>query len=148
MTERFSIGELGRRTGCKVVTIRYYEQIGLLDAPERGEGGHRVYERAHLDRLSFIRRARDLGFSHDDIRSLLTLSTGPAAGPCQAVDHVAAAHLDAVRAKISDLRRLELILVSVLDQCGRTTVEACCVLDALRAPSAEDGVRPAFVTTV
>jgi len=90
--------------------------------------------------------------AHPDKRicrcSLLTLSTGPAAGPCQAVDHVAAAHLDAVRAKISDLRRLELILVSVLDQCGRTTVEACCVLDALRAPSAEDGVRPAFVTTV
>ncbi|WP_409021081.1 MerR family DNA-binding protein [Brevundimonas vesicularis] len=107
-----------------------------------------MYERAHLDRLSFIRRARDLGFSHEEIRSLLTLSTGPAAGPCQAVDHVAADHLEAVRAKISDLRRLEKTLVSVLDQCGRTTVDACCVLDALRAPSAEDGARPAFVSAV
>ncbi|MGA0544390.1 MerR family transcriptional regulator [Brevundimonas sp. VNH65] len=148
MAERLSIGELGRRTGCKVVTIRYYERIGLLDEPDRGEGGHRIYERAHLDRLSFIRRARDLGFSHEEIRSLLTLSTGPAAGPCQAVDHVAADHLEAVRAKISDLRRLEKTLVSVLDQCGRTTVDACCVLDALRAPSAEDGARPAFVSAV
>lgn len=138
MTERFSIGQLSRRTGCKVVTVRYYERIGLLDDPERGEGGHRVYGRKHLDRLSFVRRARDLGFSHEDIRSLLTLSAGPSGSPCQAVDRVAAEHLDVVRAKISDLRALEQTLVSVLEQCGRSTVENCCVLDALRAPPTVD----------
>ncbi len=133
MTETFSIGQLGRKTDCKVVTIRYYEKIGLLDEPRRGEGGHRIYDRGHLTRLAFVRRARELGFSLDDIRSLIALSSGPAAKSCEAADAVATLHLAAVREKIRDLRALEQTLVSVLDRCGQTTVEDCLVLDALRS---------------
>ena len=138
MVENFSIGDLGRRTGCKVVTIRYYERIGVLEAPRRGEGGHRIYGQDHLDRLAFVRRARDLGFSLDAVRSLLSLSGGSTSAPCGAVDAVATEHLAEVRAKIADLRRLEDTLVSVLDRCGRTTVQDCRVLDALRERSSTE----------
>ena len=68
---RLPIGMLSRRTGCKIETIRYYEKIGLLSAPARSDGGHRLYGHGHLMRLGFVRRARELGFTLDEIRALL-----------------------------------------------------------------------------
>jgi len=84
----YAIGELSRRTGVKVPTIRYYEQMGLISAPDRSEGNQRRYERADLERLTFIRHARDLGFPIEAIRELLSLSRHPDE-PCERADHIA-----------------------------------------------------------
>jgi len=84
----YSIGDLSRRTGVKIPTIRYYEQMGLIAAPERSEGNQRRYERSELERLAFIRHARDLGLSIDSIRDLLALSQHPER-PCGEADRIA-----------------------------------------------------------
>lgn len=135
----FSIGELGRLTGCRVVTIRYYEGIGILPEPGRTAGRHRVYGRAHLERLAFIRKGRDLGFSLDSIRSLLRLSARRPGTSCAEVDQIAVSHLTEVRGKIADLKALETVLVHALEGCGRTSVEDCQVLDALRGDAEDRG---------
>lgn len=132
MQENFSIGELGQFTGCQVVTIRYYEKIGILPEPSRSAGGHRIYGTAHRDRLAFIRKARDLGFTLDTVRSLLSLSERPDGEPCADVDQIATHHLADVRHKIASLKSLETTLVRLLGVCSHTTVEECSILDALR----------------
>ncbi len=132
MRDHFSIGELGRLASCQVVTIRYYEKIGMLPEPDRSAGGHRVYSGAHRERLTFIRKARELGFTLDTVRSLLSLSEQPQGEPCADIDRIAVQHLANVRGKIADLRSLEATLERMLDVCGHTTVEQCRVLDALR----------------
>lgn len=132
MRENFSIGELGQRTGCQVVTIRYYEKIGMLPEPERSRGGHRKYSAMHFDRLTFIRKARELGFTLDTVRSLLSLSERPEGDSCEGVDRIAARHLAEVRDKIAALKSIETTLVGLLDVCGHTTVEGCRILDVLR----------------
>lgn len=73
-SSRLTIGPLSKRTGCNIETIRYYERVGLLPAPGRSPGGYRLYEDQHLKRLTFIRRARALGFSIDEVRKLLRLA--------------------------------------------------------------------------
>lgn len=102
----FSIGDLAARSGTTVQTIRYYEQSGLMPSPPRTGGGQRRYARAHLDRLKFIRHARELGFSVDAIRELLRLSAHPDA-PCEAADKIAAAQLAEVERKIARLNALK-----------------------------------------
>ena len=99
------IGELAKETGVKVVTIRYYEQIGVLPAPNRTGGNYRTYREEHAQRLRFIRRCRDLGFSLDQVRDLFRLSAenGPS---CAEVCRVAERHLKAIEAKLADLNRL------------------------------------------
>jgi DNA-binding transcriptional MerR regulator len=87
-----SIGDLARKTATKVETIRYYERIGLLPAPARTAGGQRAYAPDHLRRLAFVRRARDLGFTLDQVRTLLDLADQPDHA-CAAVDEVARIHL-------------------------------------------------------
>ena len=113
----FSIGELSNRTGVKVPTIRYYEQAGLIPPPERSAGNQRRYSDQGLERLAFIRHARDLGFALDDIRELIELSNHPDQG-CNEAHEIAGRHLVAVRERISNLRRLEkeLRLLSVHDK--------------------------------
>ena len=86
-----TIGELGRRTDTKVETIRYYDRIGLLAAPSRTAGNYRAYDAEHLNRLSFIRRSRDLGFSLDQVRALLDLADQRDRS-CETVDAIAKAH--------------------------------------------------------
>src|SRR3546814_4728527 len=97
---------LSRRTGCNIETIRYYEKIGLLPAPARSDGGHRLYGHGHLMRLGFVRRARELGFMLDEIRALLRLAEDRDR-PCAEAREVAAAHLTDIRTKIADLQRSE-----------------------------------------
>lgn len=126
----FAIGELGRLTDTKVETIRYYERIGLLPAPARTTGNYRAYGQEHLNRLSFIRRSRDLGFSLDQVRALLDLSDDRGRS-CEAVDGVAKEHLAEVDRKIADLRALRRELASMIDQCRCGTIAECRIIETL-----------------
>ncbi len=125
------IGDLARTTGTKVVTIRYYEKIGLLAAPLRSAGNYRSYDAAALARLRFIRRCRDLGFSLDQIRELLDLSSD-VARPCADVDAITANHLADVERKIADLHALAQELRRISTTCdGGGTISNCRILDAI-----------------
>lgn len=126
----YSIGDLSRRTGVKVPTIRYYEQMGLIAAPDRSEGNQRRYERAELERLTFIRHARDLGFPIEAIRELLSLSGHPDE-PCERADQIAREQLVEVREKIGRLQKLEQELDRIVSHCGNHTVGDCYVIRAL-----------------
>ena len=126
-----SIGELSRRSEVKVPTIRYYEQIGLLDEPERSEGNQRRYERADLERLTFIRHARDLGFDIEAIRELVELGAHPEK-PCAGADRIAGDHLAAVRDRIARLQQLERELTRIVRLCTAAgPAGECRVLEAL-----------------
>lgn len=131
-----SIGALSHQTGVNIETIRYYEKIELMRAPPRTRGGHRTYEPEHVNRLRFIRRARDLGFGIEEIRALLTLSAGGANSCAQARD-IAAVHLADVRAKLEDLAKLEAILSNTIAQCdarcGDGAAPSCPVFETLES---------------
>jgi DNA-binding transcriptional MerR regulator len=131
MNATFQIGDLAKRTGVKVVTIRYYEQAGLMPVCERTTGNYRVYAREHLERLHFVRRCRDLGFSLEQIKNMLLLSaTG--APTCANVCDVAAGHLKEVEAKIADLRRLASELRRLRSSCnGKRSSRECRIIAAL-----------------
>jgi len=134
-----AIGELGRLTGTKVETIRYYERIGLLTAPERTAGNYRAYSPEDLNRLSFIRRSRDLGFSLDQVRALLDLSDDRNR-PCEAIDGIAREHLAEVDRKIADLRALRRELGSMISQCRCGTVADCRIIEALSPRVSQSGI--------
>ncbi|APX21681.1 MAG: MerR family transcriptional regulator [Rhodobacteraceae bacterium] len=126
-----SIGTLAKRTGTKVQTIRYYEQIGLMPEPGRTGGGQRRYGDAELDRLAFIRHSRDLGFPLDAIRELLDLSDSPERS-CAQVDDVARKQLKAVQARIARLQSLETELRRMIGACQSDRVADCRILEVLR----------------
>ena len=127
----FSIGELSKRTKVKIPTIRYYEEMGLLTEAERTSGNQRRYNTAGLERLSFIRHARDLGFSIEAILSLIELQEHPDRS-CQAATEIATSQLTDVRAKIKRLRALEKELVRMSQGCESDGVsEDCYVLASL-----------------
>ncbi|MEM8820024.1 MAG: helix-turn-helix domain-containing protein [Pseudomonadota bacterium] len=130
-----AIGTLAKRTGTKVQTIRYYEQIGLLPEPGRTEGGQRRYGDDDLDRLAFIRHARQLGFTLEAIRELLDLSDNPGHS-CADVDRIAHRQLKEVEARIARLVALRKELKRMLAECSRDTVSDCRVLEVLRDHSA------------
>lgn len=124
------IGDLARKTGTKVETIRFYEKIGLLPMPARTAGNYRDYGEPHLARLSFVRRARHLGFTLDQVRALLALSDDRDRS-CDAVDAVAREHLAEIDRKISDLRALRRELDDIISQCSHGTISECRIIDAL-----------------
>lgn len=126
-----SIGTLGKRTGTKVQTIRYYEQIGLMPEPDRTEGGQRRYGDVELDRLAFIRHSRELGFSLEAIRELLDLSDSPERS-CAQVDAVAQRQLKEVEARIGRLEALRIELRRMLSECNSDRVADCRILEVLR----------------
>lgn len=126
-----SIGTLAKRTGTKVQTIRYYEQIGLMPEPGRSEGGQRRYGAAELDRLAFIRHSRQLGFSLEAIRELLDLSDSPERS-CAQVDAVAQKQLREVEARIARLEALRLELRRMIGECRADRVANCRILEVLR----------------
>ena len=125
-----SIGDLAARTGTKVETIRYYERTRLMPLPARTAGNHRAYAQLHADRLAFIRHSRELGFSLEDVRALLTVSDDPHQ-PCAAVDAIARRHLGAVRSRIARLQALEAALARMVNECGRGQVATCRVVEVL-----------------
>ena len=137
MENTMSIGALAKATGTKVETVRWYEQVGLLPAPTRTSGNYRVYDAAHLGRLSFIRRARDLGFSLDQVRALLDIA-GQQDRSCEGVDVIARAHLDEVDRKIADLQALRRELDSLIGQCRQGRVEECRIIEALAPTRSSD----------
>jgi Cu(I)-responsive transcriptional regulator len=130
LTETFTIGELARIADTKVETIRYYERIGLLPPPPRTRGNYRAYTRSHLERLSFIRRGRELGFSLDAVRDLLRLSDDRKRS-CAEIDELARAHLADVDSKLVDLVELRRVLHQLIDQCQHGTVADCRIIQAL-----------------
>lgn len=126
----FKIGTLSKKTGCQIETIRYYERIGLMPNPDRTERGHRVYGSEHEKRLSFIRRARGLDFSLDEIRYLL--QAAEADNPsCADVEKFAGKHLSLIQAKIKDLRAMEKIMKSLLNECQGNRTLGCPLINVL-----------------
>jgi MerR family transcriptional regulator, mercuric resistance operon regulatory protein len=125
-----SIGALSQQTGVHIETIRYYERIKMLATPPRTAGGRRVYGERHRRTLGFIRRARDLGFSLDEIRALMDLD-GPGRASCEEVRTIASLHLANVRAKLADLARLEAVLSEAVGQCAANISPVCPVLGIL-----------------
>jgi MerR family mercuric resistance operon transcriptional regulator len=129
-TKGLQRAELAKRTGCNLETIRYYEQIGLMPEPPRTAGGYRAYDHEHVKRLAFIRRSRELGFSLEEIRSLLRLVDG-GNYTCAEVRDMTLQHSAEVRRKIADLRRLERSLKEMAAQCSGDTVPECPIIDVL-----------------
>ena len=126
-----TIGNLAKKTGAKVQTIRYYEQIGLMPEPGRTEGGQRRYTDTELDRLSFIRHSRQLGFSLDAIRELLDLGDHPNR-PCQEADSIARRQLKQVERRMARLKALRTELQRMVDECSGGKTADCRVLEVLR----------------
>lgn len=117
----FPIGEAARRSGVTIETIRYYEREGIVPLAERSANGRRRYDVAAVARLRFVKRCRDLGFSISEVKALLSLASDESSN-CAKVKHIGEDHLDDVRGKIADLRRLETALVELLSHCeaGKT----------------------------
>jgi DNA-binding transcriptional MerR regulator len=125
-----TIGQLGSTTGTNVETIRYYERIGLLPEPRRTAANYRAYGIGHAHRLGFIRRARELGFSIEEIRELLSLAERKESS-CAAVDRLVGGHLATVEQKITALQRLRRELRETLRACQGGRIAECRVIEAL-----------------
>lgn len=150
--ERLQRAELARRTGCNLETVRYYEKVGLLPEPPRTEKGYRSYKSGHERRLRFVMRARELGFSLDEVRTLLRL-VGERDQPCAEASRLASIHLADVQAKIADLRRMEAALAEAVARCGDGARPVCPLIELLSrdednagqaatAPAFGHGTRP------
>lgn len=125
-------GAAAARADCNIETLRYYEQVGLLPAPPRSEGGHRLYGDTLVRRLLFIRRARALGFALDEIRELLRLVDG-GSYTCAQIEQLALAQIGEIGRKIADLQKLEAVLRTMAAQCSGGNVPDCPIIDALYA---------------
>lgn len=128
--------DLARLTGCNLETIRYYENVGLLPDPPRTASGHRRYGAAHVERLNFVMRARDLGFTMEEIRGLLSL-VDRGSHTCAEVEWMGRHHLDVVRAKIRDLQTIEAVLAGTIARCTGTNTPDCPLLDVLNEGQAK-----------
>ncbi len=124
------IGELAKSTGTAVETIRYYEKIGLMPKVARTDGNYRSYGSGEAERLTFIRRARDLGFGIDQVRALLALSD-QSERECGVVDALAKKHLADVERRIADLTALRRQLSSLITQCKSGSIANCRIIGAL-----------------
>jgi MerR family mercuric resistance operon transcriptional regulator len=124
--------DLAIRTGCHLETIRYYESAGLMPDPRSSKRGYRMYGEEHVSRLRFILRARELGFSTEDVRGLLGLIDA-GAQTCAEVKACSDRHLLEIRKKIADLRKIEKVLAETSARCKGGTAPQCAVLDALAA---------------
>ena len=121
---------MARATGCNLETIRYYEKIGIMPDPPRSTKGYRSYDDAHVKRLKFVMRSRDLGFSLEEVRGLLGL-VDDRSRTCAEVQIIAEDHLTDAQAKIADLQRIERVLSDTVARCTGDAVPECAVIDAL-----------------
>ena len=128
--EHLTIGDLARDAGCTVQIIRHYEKIGLLPEPRRSSGNRRIYSKDQASRLQFIRHSRELGFSLDDIRQLLSCSDQPDQS-CDTVDAIARQHLRSVQERMKRLRSMERELKRMIQQCGGGVVGECRIIEVL-----------------
>jgi MerR family transcriptional regulator, mercuric resistance operon regulatory protein len=133
-TAELMIGELARISGLTPETIRYYERERVIPRARRdGSGKYRKYDHADADRLRFVRRARELGFSLDDVRELLALAESDPSNPCGDVEGIARAHIAAVNAKIAQLTALRHELTQLTSDCDpKAGVGACTLLSAMK----------------
>tara|TARA_R110000787_G_scaffold70001_8_gene155577 strand:+ start:1888 stop:2328 length:441 start_codon:yes stop_codon:yes gene_type:complete len=144
----FTIGRLAKATGCKVQTIRYYEQIRLLPEPLRSEGNQRFYADSDIKRLTFIRHARQLGFTLGAIRDLLSLADNPDQS-CATADEIARAQLSDVEQRIARLLPLKKELERMIEQCKGGQISDCHVIGVLSDHSlcvTDDHIDPAATT--
>jgi MerR family mercuric resistance operon transcriptional regulator len=125
-----TIGEMSRRTGVNIETVRYYERVGVMPKPRRTEGGHRAYDGDQLKRLHFVRRSRELGFSLDEVRAMLRL-VDDGALTCGEIHAMTVDHLADIKRKIADLRRLEKALASMAAECSRGDIPDCPIIETL-----------------
>lgn len=130
MGDEFPIGEVARRTGLKIPTIRYYEQIGLLPPLPRSEGNRRCYRDSDVRRLVFVRHARELGFEVEAIRTLLALQDQPE-NSCQEIDALVGEHLKAVDSRIQRIVALRGELQHILERCRGGRVAECRVIESI-----------------
>jgi len=128
------ISEAAEASGCHLETIRYYERIELLPRPGRESNGYRVYGPADIERLRFIARGRDLGFSLEEVRSLLQLASDDGLS-CMDVDRLARSHLDDIRTRLADLQRMASELERVIASCQGGQRAECAILSTLRQPA-------------
>lgn len=124
------IGEASKASGCHIETIRYYERIGLLPRAMRTDSGYREYTAGEVDRLRFITRSRRLGFSLDEIRSLLDLAED-ACLSCADVDRIARSHLATIQQRMRELRRISEELKRTISACAGGQRGECAILSAL-----------------
>ena len=129
-TRGYAIGEMSKRTGVNIETVRYYERINIMPKPDRTAGGNRQYNHNQLKRLSFIKTSRELGFSIDEIRALLEM-VDRKDFTCGEVHGLTIGHLDSVREKIKGLRKLEKALVGMAAECSQGDVPDCPILETL-----------------
>jgi len=128
---RLSIGKAAEMSGLNVETIRFYEKEGLVPEPGRTEGGHRLYSKDQVARLVFIRRSRKLGFSMTQVRQILSLVDREQVS-CEAVKSIADDHIDDIRARIADLRKMERTLNRLSRECSGKDIPDCPIIDALQ----------------
>jgi len=127
-----AIGELSRRTGCNIETIRYYERIGLLPKARREKGGRfRRYDDGDIARLKFIRRARQLGFTLNEVRGLLRLASAEGEDVRSEARTLVAAHVADIRAKVADLQAMERVLTEALCECEAGRDSRCPLIEVL-----------------
>jgi MerR family mercuric resistance operon transcriptional regulator len=134
MSQNLRIGEVAARSGCHIETIRYYERIGLLPRPSRSRSGYRAYAEADVTRLRFMVHCRELGFSLDEIRSLIALSEDPKLS-CGRVDALARQHLEDIQSKQRALARLSREIKQLIDTCARGQRGTCEILASLQGPA-------------
>ena len=127
----YAIGEASRQSGVPIETIRYYEQIGVMNEPGRSAGGQRRYFEKDLDRLAFIRHSRQLGFSLESIRELLDLSDNPSRS-CADADVIARRQLTQVERRIKRLQALKKELKRMVTECEGNSVAECKIIEVLR----------------
>jgi MerR family transcriptional regulator, mercuric resistance operon regulatory protein len=132
-TRGYPIGQMSKRTGVNIETIRYYERIGVMPAPDRTAGGNRQYNHDQLKRLHFIRHSRGLGFSLEEVRALLVMSDRKDF-TCGEVHEMTIGHLASVKEKIANLKKLERALSGMAAECSRGDVPECPILDTLFEP--------------
>lgn len=135
------IGEASAASGCHIETIRYYERSGLLPSPARTAAGYRAYSAEQVQRIRFITRGRELGFSLQEIRSLLTLAED-ARLSCDEVDRVARVHLAQVESRRRQLARLARELKRVIGNCVRNQRADCAILASLQPGTARSTPAP------
>ncbi|MHB1327797.1 MAG: Cd(II)/Pb(II)-responsive transcriptional regulator [Gemmatimonadales bacterium] len=141
----FQIGDLARRTGCQVETIRYYERQGLLPKPGRSPGNYRVYGPGHVEQLAFVRHCRSLDLTLDEIRTLLRYRSSPV-NDCQRINSLVDEHIGEIETKIAELTELRRHLVALREQCsGPAGDEACGILQGLTSCQCHDAETTAGV---
>ena len=124
------IGEMSRQTGVGIETIRYFEKISMMPAPGRSEGGNRRYTNVHLQRLFFINRCRQIGFSQSEIKALLSMVDAKDV-TCAEVHSITTEHIADIRNKIRDLQNLEKVLTQMAKECSRGDIPDCPIIETL-----------------